>query len=127
VNALSRWLLQQVNASLGDHLFMGHHRAQYTRSGWALLRTGNFVEIALGPVRRGKVSPQPRGIQGQRAGTNAAHSPDTKIKQDNFVDKITFNFIINYFISLMSNFLSWRYPILSILSERIISLGRKAK
>jgi hypothetical protein len=54
--ALSRWLLQQVNASPGDHLVMGNHRAQYTRSGWALLEQGASLNLPLGPVRRGKVT-----------------------------------------------------------------------
>ena len=45
-----------VNASPGDHLVMGNHRAQYTRSGWALLEQRASLNLPLGPVRRGKVS-----------------------------------------------------------------------
>jgi hypothetical protein len=45
-----------LNARPGDHLVMGNHRAQYTRSGWALLEQGASLNLPLGPVRRGKVS-----------------------------------------------------------------------
>jgi hypothetical protein len=45
-----------LNARPGDHLVMGNHRAQYTRSGWALLEQRASLNLPLGPVRRGKVS-----------------------------------------------------------------------
>jgi hypothetical protein len=35
---------------------MGNHRAQYTRSGWALFEPGASSNLPLGPVRRGKVN-----------------------------------------------------------------------
>ena len=35
---------------------MGNHRAQYTRSGWALLEQRASLNLPLGLVRRGKVS-----------------------------------------------------------------------
>ena len=45
-----------LNARPGDHLVMGNHRAQYTRSGWAPLEQGASLNLPLGLVRRGKVS-----------------------------------------------------------------------
>src|SRR3954454_17645263 len=44
-----------MNANPSDHLFMGNHRAHYTRSGWALFEQGASLNLPLGPVRRGKV------------------------------------------------------------------------
>src|SRR3954470_12097736 len=64
-----------LNASPGDHLVMGNHRAQYTRSGWVPLEQGASLNLPLGLVRRGKVSRFLNRVQFETRSTNLPRSP----------------------------------------------------